>query len=720
MKETFKNIRTSISGSYSQIFFSDNGAFSAFLLIASFVDPTVGLSGLICVLFSLLLCYALELNPTYARNGTYTYNVLLTGLALGANFQFTPLFVVALLMASILSLLLSSWISNATSRYHVPFLSLPFILSIWILFFNARTFQTNLLIEKTMFVPDGGVCLYFHSLTQSCESLNFPKFVFLYLKSMSSIFFLNNIVSGIIISLGLLYYSRIAFTLSWLGFFCGYLFFKITSGAAPDIEYLHTGFNYIFSAIALAGCFLVPSLSSYLLVVLITPLIGLFNTALLKIVAPYYLPLYSLPFSLAVIVAVSIINNRYSSRFLKAVQYQLYSPEKNLYAFHIFSERFKKDTYVHISLPFYGEWMVSQGHSGSMTHKEDWRYAWDFVVADETNKTYKMPGKSVSDFYCYSLPVLAPADGQVVTLEDGIDDNKIGDANLEQNWGNTIVIKHAEGLYSKLSHLKKDSFKVKAGDQVKKGEVLALCGNSGRSPEPHIHFQLQATAFVGAKTIEYPISYFISKNNDHYQFQSFELPAENQIVLRPLANPLIRNAFHFIPGMKFRFEAEIESNTVTEEWEVFTNAYNVSYLYCTKSKSFAYFNSNDSIFYFTSFTGNKTSLLYYFYLAAYKIVFADTQSISTHDKLPVEVYHGKLGKALQDLVAPFYIFMDPRYCSRVQENGSSNTVTIISKVSAGAKSDENKMEFEIELGQNKIKRFKVNTAKTCLQALNID
>src|SRR6185436_7800221 len=105
VKELFKNIRTSIAGSYSQIFFSDSGIFALFLLLASFVDPTVGLSGLICVLFSLLLCYVFELNPTYVKNGTYTYNVLLTGCALGAYYHFTPLFMIALLMASILSLL---------------------------------------------------------------------------------------------------------------------------------------------------------------------------------------------------------------------------------------------------------------------------------------------------------------------------------------------------------------------------------------------------------------------------------------------------------------------------------------------------------------------------------------------------------------------------------------------------------------------------------------
>ena len=73
-------------------------------------------------------------------------------------------------------------------------------------------------------------------------------------------------------------------------------------------------------------------------------------------------------------------------------------------------------------------------------------------------------------------------------MKDGTDDNMIGDVNLKVNWCNTVSIKHSEKLFTKLSHLKRESIKVKEGDYVKRGDILALCGNSGRSPEPHIHF----------------------------------------------------------------------------------------------------------------------------------------------------------------------------------------------------------------------------------------
>jgi murein DD-endopeptidase MepM/ murein hydrolase activator NlpD len=45
-----------------------------------------------------------------------------------------------------------------------------------------------------------------------------------------------------------------------------------------------------------------------------------------------------------------------------------------------------------------------------------------------------------------------------------------------------------------MNHLKQNSLKVKRNDQVKTGDVLAECGNSGSGPVPHLHFQMQKSA----------------------------------------------------------------------------------------------------------------------------------------------------------------------------------------------------------------------------------
>lgn len=56
--------------------------------------------------------------------------------------------------------------------------------------------------------------------------------------------------------------------------------------------------------------------------------------------------------------------------------------------------------------------------------------------------------------------------------------------------GNHITIQTAQGRYALLAHLKQGSALVRRGDTVEAGQVVAACGNTGNSSEPHVHAQL--------------------------------------------------------------------------------------------------------------------------------------------------------------------------------------------------------------------------------------
>lgn len=712
-----------IRSSYNQVFFSDSRWFALALFVASFTDLYVGISGLSAVVIALVLGNVLGFHKDFLSNGTYTYNVLLVGLTMGAYFRLNAVFFVVLLLASLITLLLSVWLSTSLALKKLPMLSLPFVLGIWIILLSARNFQAMGLNERGIFVYNdlsGFAGIGFVNLYLSLNDFGLPPLLVVYFKSMGAIFFQNHIIAGLLITIGLLVFSRIAFSLSVIGFLSGYFFCTLVQGNLSDMEYSYIGFNYILTAMAIGGFYLVPSIGSYLLAAVSAPLVSLFVGALGSVASGYMLSLYSLPFTLVVLLILYALHNRYRLRYLYPVQYQLFSPEKNLYLFRHYTERFRKEAPVHIHLPFYGEWTVSQAHDGSLTHKDDWRYALDFVVKDDDQKTYRLPGDQLSDYYCYQLPVLAPADGEVVTIEDGISDNRIGDVDLQHNWGNTIIIKHAEQLYSKLSHLKKDSFKVKAGDRVKKGDLLALCGSSGRSPEPHLHFQLQAVPYIGAKTLDYPLSYYVSREHKAYKLHSFEVPAEGECVMRPLSTPLLVEAFHFIPGMKLQFEVEKGSRSETECWEVMTNSADLSYLYCAKTASSAWFSNNGTVFYFTSFAGDKESLLYYFYLGAQKILLAYYRDLLVEDRLPPgELYAGGL-KLLQDAIAPFYVFLKTTFSARyasADNTQSPSGLSIQSQVKAYAGSTlSTSVDVELLLADHTIKQINVKEKDLCFSA----
>jgi hypothetical protein len=344
------------------------------------------------------------------------------------------------------------------------------------------------------------------------------------------------------------------------------------------------------------------------------------------------------------------------------VPYQYYSPEKNLYHHTNQMERFNKRNYIKLRLPFFGEWFVSQGYNGNITHKEEWSEAIDFVVVNETQHTYNLPGKTLTDFLCYNLPVLAPADGYVCEVVDGIEENELGEVNTQQNWGNTIVIKHIDGLYSKLSHLKKESFTVRVNDYVKAGQVIATCGSSGRSPEPHLHFQLQATPYIGSPTLAYPMGYFMSRNNAMYTLHEYEIPDEATHLHHPITTPLLQDVFQFTPGKKLRFNVRNKNaEPIQITWECAINAWNQMYLYCIQSGAMAYFVNDGTLFYFTEFYGSKQSLLYEFYMGAQRILLGYYEQMTIHDSLAVTKLHTPYLLWLQDFIAPFYRFMHVQY-----------------------------------------------------------
>lgn len=56
------------------------------------------------------------------------------------------------------------------------------------------------------------------------------------------------------------------------------------------------------------------------------------------------------------------------------------------------------------------------------------------------------------------------------------------------NWGNLIVISHADGYETWYAHLQ--GFNVEASQTVKKGQVIGYVGNTGMSTGPHLHYEV--------------------------------------------------------------------------------------------------------------------------------------------------------------------------------------------------------------------------------------
>ncbi len=153
-----------------------------------------------------------------------------------------------------------------------------------------------------------------------------------------------------------------------------------------------------------------------------------------------------------------------------------------------------------LALPCEGDWFVCWGGDTPEMNQHhsvpNQRFAFDLLGVDATGATHKGEGVANEDYFAFGRKVLAPADGVIVEVIEGVRDNTPGSMNPYSALGNSVSIQHAEHEVSVLAHLKRGTVTVKLGDRVKRGSLIGLCGNSGNSSEPHLHFHLQNTPII--------------------------------------------------------------------------------------------------------------------------------------------------------------------------------------------------------------------------------
>ena len=119
-----------------------------------------------------------------------------------------------------------------------------------------------------------------------------------------------------------------------------------------------------------------------------------------------------------------------------------------------------------------------------------------FSGSDEAGVLFKNTGKANEDYLGYGKEIVAPANGTVVEVIDGIRENYPGVRNVYAQIGNAIIIQHSSKEYSVLAFLKQGSIRVKVGDRITRGQVIAQYGSSGNATEPSLHFHLQDSPYM--------------------------------------------------------------------------------------------------------------------------------------------------------------------------------------------------------------------------------
>lgn len=144
----------------------------------------------------------------------------------------------------------------------------------------------------------------------------------------------------------------------------------------------------------------------------------------------------------------------------------------------------------------------------------------------------------IASYYSNGQQVLAVANGTVARIKDGIPNNKPGhvgaealNLTFETIAGNTIALDLGQGQYAHYMHLQPGSLRVKVGQRVRQGDVIALVGNSGSSFEPHLHFEVTTSAeTLTGEGLPYLLDEYDAVVNGVVEHRRRELPVRGTIV----------------------------------------------------------------------------------------------------------------------------------------------------------------------------------------------
>jgi murein DD-endopeptidase MepM/ murein hydrolase activator NlpD/urea transporter len=616
---------------YAAVLFSRSYAVGTLLLLATLLVPRAAAGGVLGVLAALAAALWFDLDREAMRDGSYSVSALLIGLGVAQTIGLFPKALALLVTLAGLSALVTAALRAYLHSSNLPTLSVPFLILFYLLFGVLPALG----LSYTPPHPDSSTLL--------------PQAVATVLRSIGALLFLPRWDSGLLLLVALLLHSRIAALLAVLAVAFLALLQRLLPPLALAEHLTVLTFNAVFSAIALGGVWFVPSPSSLLLALLGVLLCALFTVGGAGPLMQLGLPVLIVPFNATVLLVLLASRQRAWDRRPKSVDFVAGTPEQNLAYFRTRLLRFRWLYPTRFRLPVRGTWVCTQGVDGALSHKGRWRHAFDFEVAGPDGRLHAGEQPQLKDYYCYRLPVLAAAAGVVAKVESAVPDNEVGGMNLEQNWGNYVILYHAPGLYSMVAHLQRGSIKVVEGQSVRQGELLGLCGNSGRSPRPHVHFQLQTGNRAGDPTLPCRFTDAVVVTADAETVVADLAPEEDQQV-RNLEYDEERASFFAFP---YRAAWRYRIGKSSEQIEVDLDALGQLLLRTSDRSAQLAYSLGEGFFTTYDAAGATSPALHVLRAALSRVPLDAGAALRWRDYLPARQFRSQLGRVLSDVVSPF-------------------------------------------------------------------
>ena len=311
-----------------QVIFVNNPLSGLLILVALFIQSTwVGGMSLLGAIASTLTAVALQLERETIRNGIFGYNGILVGAALATfglagngagNWLWASAIILLAALTTVLMKTCGIWWAKT---FNSPPLTLPFNLA------------TLMFLVLVIWLPQP----WFELGTGG--NANLPSNSIDWLRLMASepigfgqVFLADKLVSGLLIFLAVLICTPLGAAVGLLGGSLGLVAGRIL-GIAPDTLYAGLwNYNAVLTAMAIGGVFYAPNLRSIGIGAIGAFLSACVGGLLQLILAPWGLPILTLPFCLVTIGCFVLLQNSLPS-LVPVALHAVTSPEEHLHRY---------------------------------------------------------------------------------------------------------------------------------------------------------------------------------------------------------------------------------------------------------------------------------------------------------------------------------------------------------------------------------------------------
>lgn len=495
-----RSLLAALPKTYAVVFYSTDVRFGWAMLALSMMVPQVGIAGFAGVLLAAVSAWLLGFDRAMIRNGFLLFNPLLSCSAVGllawscgwSGAVTILLWAAAALCSMMLTLAMQGWIG---SRVGISVQSLPSVIMVTLLHYTGLGS-----VGPAWGLPG--------PLWSQIDWLAMPGFLRAFFHAFAAMVFQNSDLTGVLVYVALVLSSPLGGLMATLGYAAGASTLFML-GLPVGVEGTGwCGYNFLLAGVALGAGYHVPNRSSLVLAALGAAVTALFAVALGLLFGWLAASPGALPYNLVVLGTMATLRLVPGAGGLLVSPWTALQPEGVARMVQIMRLRFPHFYQPALFLPCAGETLVTQGFDGKLTHQGAWRHALDFEAPDAAGSCGTGDGP-LHNFAIYGAAVYAPLTGTVVAAENRVPDNQIGHNNPEANWGNHLILRSDTGVHVMLAHFLQDSITVVPGQRVHAGTHLGNCGNSGRSPVPHLHLHVQYGPLPGAPTLPFVLKHYV-------------------------------------------------------------------------------------------------------------------------------------------------------------------------------------------------------------------